>query len=280
MSAFPLDLMGITEAEPVIEDEPIRKGGPSPYPSLEIGAATVQPGVDEFYATEAYVWYQLVQEEGDLCLEEWSQDFIGEVPYWWEQDIVESGMEHLLDIRWNLDDLYAKVLDWALREGLMPEQPFLIVVTQPRWYQSGGYEYPNEWDWENEVYVARRLPPEISLRRFEQIVTEIFEDRRARIRLREAKAKARWVAHDRLYKTSDVYFPRGYHDGYGDHGAIVRLISSLHDVDDPKQRGSIWMLEGRDDNGDMKVAEARLREKALEKGIPAKVFDKLPWRRW
>ena len=253
-----LDLQAFTEV--VVDSTPV-VGDPSPYPTQEIGAALIEPGVDEYYRKEAYIWCRLVQTDGDLEFEAGAAEFVGDVPDWWET-IHETGIGWLIGAEQGGWD-YPRVLDWALREGLAPEQEFLVCVPEPTWYKCS-YEY-DEWDYECDLFIVRRLPVEVSVRKFEQIVSEVFADRRAREGAHEDLRRAQWADTERMYLHSEGYWSSGYNECSPPGGIMVRLLTTRGSLD-KSYRGHGFLAEGRDDGGD--------HTKALDK-LKAKVADRL-----
>lgn len=153
------------EAQPIApEPEPIM-GVRSPYPTVDIGAACIEPMVDEYYRDGAYLWATL-ELDGELVVEG-CEDSATECPAW---------LDYMLSEECSLAEMVGAdydVLDWSIREGIAPGQPFLIYCTAP-WTSKLWTDYGYEYDIEFEAWVVRRLPVEIGPREYERIVNEVL----------------------------------------------------------------------------------------------------------
>lgn len=246
-------------------------GIPSPYPSPEIGARIVSPFVNEYYATEAYVWLQLVQTCSDLEIEEIASHCEGDLPPWWEEVMELGGLDAQMDIPWRGEG--PRILDWAIREGLSPYQPFLLQVRRPEYFQ----DFEGEWDCTTSVRIVRKLPPQIGCRKFEQIVAEIFEDLRLHAAHLEDLRRAQWADWERLFLGWDFYCVGVYRE-YSVPTGISCLLRTSRVSLDKEDCGCFNLLVGRSDCGWRDEAKARLKAQAVKNGIPDYVFDKIPER--
>lgn len=79
----------------------------------------------------------------------------GEPPEWFHRDILETGWRYVLDVGTAVGGWPAE-LQWLLEYGLLPGQPFLVQVDEPRWYKTG--EYGSEWDCEFDWHFIRAVP--------------------------------------------------------------------------------------------------------------------------
>ena len=236
MTAKSLDF-SIIEGLPETEEEPLVEGLPSPYFSVSQGAQVVEPLCDEYYSTEAFIWCQLYQTQGDLEIEQIGEEFEGEVP-WWDETVQEIGLDYLLGVTWGLG--FPPVLDWALREGLSPGQPFLVYVQKPVWFQ----DYYGECDVEIDAWIVRKLPAEISVRDFEKVVDEIYQDRKSQEEQKEDLGKAQ------LADTKRLFLRRNWYGRYGEV-LSVELHTSRVNLD-PQYQGSVRLCSGRSETGNPK----------------------------
>ena len=117
----------------------------------------------------ARIWCRLVHGGFDLEVEECGT-YVNARGEKLDNEIRETGIEYLLGCShlsrptgygW---DFGIGRTQWALETGIAPTQPFLVEIDEPHYYQSGGYEYPAEWDvdigWEI-VHLAPWKPEQI-----------------------------------------------------------------------------------------------------------------------
>lgn len=158
-------------------DEPARESEKSerprgyrmPYTSPEMGAACVEPLVNEYYSDGCYLWATLEQTDGDLEIEDASYQDAQEILPWADYLLSEYGLQEIVGC-------VGDVLEWSLHQGIAPGQPFLIYCEPPRTekiWTDWGYEYDEEW----EAWVVRKLPTEMGIRQYERIVSEVYSDR-------------------------------------------------------------------------------------------------------
>lgn len=256
----------------LIPDTTPVKGVPTPYPSPRIGAALVERGIDEFYHEECYVWCHLIETDGD-----WELEQIGESaeqpPFWWDDPIQETGLQYHLTGEHSMSGFagHGEVLDWALREGLVLGQEFLVYVSRPDWYKCG-WEYP-EYDYDCDCFVIRKCPTTLSIRDLERSVAETFTYWRDQERLKEDFDKARWAATSRMF----LQWRRG---GFwpNDVWCSVGLVSSLADPDRPEVHMHCPLAWGYSDHNDREEALSVLRDKIKEKR-PDLDLSQLPTKR-
>lgn len=222
------------------------------YPTPEIGAAMVQVGIDEWYPTECYLWYTIMEDGPDWEFDPAGEGHIGE-PRDWIDDI---------DIAMDLRGNYSQVLDMALHEGLSPEQLFLVHITRPHWYRSS-WEYV-EYDMDYDLQIIRREPHEIGPRGFERAVVEVFEWRKAMERLKEDRVRARWAMTERMYLKWEPYWPHWDSWGYP-RGLRAALVTTLFCPDEPEKHVTQWLATGCSDEGSREEALSKLAEKVRER---------------
>ena len=204
----------------------------SPYPTPFIGAASLRVCVDELYEDECYLWYTLRPHPHDwwwrwpdLELVRCGTDAFGEEPDWFNNELDGGDFEH--DLTYGLF-ARPRMLTWAMREGLMPEQRFVIYASAPRWHRTS-WEY-EEWDFEHEVEVVRRLPPTLTMRELEFSIDHILSATHEADRRNDARERARWSCDRRLGVSFGVYtMPSGR------YATRASLVSTLHDPDEPEE---------------------------------------------
>jgi len=135
-----------------------------------------------------YRWYRLVFDYTDLSFQSCGRG--GEDPDW--LDSWENSLEDILRSTIGYGDL--AYLNWGLRKGLAPGQPFLIAMEKPVWTKCGGYDEV-EWDVDYSWHVVRKMPrrPEAAaktwahtLKRLQHWQAKVRNQREADRRLRLA----------------------------------------------------------------------------------------------
>ena len=115
-----------------------------------------------FYSSPVcYMWLVLALGGDDLRLEEMTVDAVGDAPKWLREEGIWSLVEVPLiphasvPFRNSSHGFSSGLIEWGLREGIAPFQPFLVRIEKPRWYQS----WPDgEWDEEINTTVERVHP--------------------------------------------------------------------------------------------------------------------------
>lgn len=240
------------EAEPIsypqgTKEDCIR----SPYPSPEVGGRCLREGIDEFYWNEIYVWYHLVYDGGnDLEIESASWGFEGTEPCWWEY-VFENGSSMDFELfPFNLTKPQA--LKWAMEHGVIHEQPFALHITYPE-ADKTSYEY-DEWDYSYEVSVVRIGEPRKGLRDFERVVGGISEYPTWKAKRDAERRKAQWAS-----PMSRLLVSRTTVGDWQRPIAIVRLLTTLSDPDEPRLFRSVELAQGRSESGDWQEAMKDLR---------------------
>lgn len=174
----------------------------SPYPIPRCAGDMVRDGVGEHYEDACLLWYRLalcpdLGPDGfrfvplsfgrllDGDDEVWGHEAVGDRPDWLED--VED-----IDLSWSHLGLgHERHLAWALKRGLLPEQPFLLHIAEPVWYRSS-YEY-EEYDYDCKITFVRALPCPLSLREIENVLA-LNAQRRRRAAADVADARrVRWA---------------------------------------------------------------------------------------
>lgn len=164
----------LIEALPEAAPEPERIApGRFPYLNVRMGAACCLAFENEYYVQGAYLWLVLEADERERDLEPEHAGFAeeGRCPEWVDYVLEEFGLRHVLGCE---DD---DVLDWSIREGIAPGQPFLVYVERPwtdKFWTDCGYEYEVEYN----AWVVRRLPVECGPREYEGVVATLLKNRR------------------------------------------------------------------------------------------------------
>lgn len=269
----------------------------------------VEPLVNLFLPELAFLWYEL-QEDGShwravdvatdfqhaespfvsrerepgspsspgdtiRLLEEPDEEPIPEIMEMWEKHLEDIGFDSMFGIPYG--DF--KSMDWALREGIVTRQPFLVCVTLPRYYRCSG-EY-NEWDFEIDAIVVDRLPPASSARDLARFLDETAYYKRETEEMRVRLANMRLADVGRMFLLRSRYYPSYIDDMTPPHGVRVSLCSSWQRLDADPVRGVLGttLLSAEDDEGDLELALARLRTKiGLEMPDVAGQFETLPMR--
>jgi hypothetical protein len=103
------------------------------------------------------VWFYIplytLEDEDDLRVEEIGCDCLGETPEWLDQELSNDGWNGIFgfDSWQRVSSAWSYLTEWALGEGIAPDQPFCIRLYPPRYVRCGGYdceEWDVEWDWE------------------------------------------------------------------------------------------------------------------------------------
>jgi hypothetical protein len=97
----------------------------------------------------AEVWLRVGSVSRDLEIREVRTQSLGCRPDWLDIEVGENGWADILDAH---DEV-----EWALREGLCPRQCFKVRV-RFRWFRSGGYYDPEEWDCDIDWEIVEREP--------------------------------------------------------------------------------------------------------------------------
>lgn len=250
-------------------DEPVEpKAPPRPEDELSFPTWMVPPLCNVYRPMECFQWYRLIylRDDEDLELEEYATRDLG-TPAKWVTEETDCEPEYLLNPTWphvkvgvGRWDFTTRWIEWGIHHGLCPGQPFLIWFSKPEWYQSGGYEYPSEWDMSQDWDLVGRMPRSDAQasRSWDRAFTQIHEVRdRAREGLRE-------LVHKRAHDVSAMSVKVDY---YGMHHNIVSYSLRTKHIrgDGTSKSGHPSLVEGRDEGGDHKVAYENLVKKALKR---------------
>ena len=218
---------------------------PSPFQTPELGVSFLEVGQDAYLKKEVYLWKVLVPGDGDWELDDAGSSAVGVMPDWfYDCDI---------DLAWELTGSVggrSQVMNWAMREGVMPGQRFLVYVSTPVWSRCNS-EY-DECDWAADVRVLAKENRCCSLRTLEQMVGDVVSFAPAMEQHFRYQQEARWAKTDRL----SIRYSSGWGQEKPWHRA--ELVSSLDDRDRPEQHGYHVLAHGRSDG------EGATRNGALE----------------
>ena len=235
--------------------------------------------VDVYTPTECHAWLRAARDHDDmrLVVEECGTHQVGEAPEWLEYELSEAGWDTILETNsWSNGDQD----NWFLRNGVAPLQPFQIVVTPPRYYRCGGWEYPDETDVEYyyEIIGRARMTPKQAARAWEQW-TRAKSRAEVRAEIRKAKLDEKRATSLKDFRIQyDVYWTGGYYDGSSPpDGRIVRLVSTYQDRRSSYvfSSGYCPLLEGRADDYDYRQGCSDLNALAWER-LLLSVRERLP----
>jgi len=129
------------------------------------------------------------------------------MPEWYDHEMENSGWEGILGSE-------HREPNWAIEEGIAPEQPFLLRIATPEYYRCS-YEY-DEWDvnWDWEIFYVTQLDPQEAANRWEAWLVgeegprelspyEQEQDELEELRLTDLA---------KLYVRAETYDYGGYHD--------------------------------------------------------------------
>lgn len=238
--------------------------------------------VDVFFEDRAYVWYRLHQStpDFDLDMERFEGNQIGETPEWMEEYEDVSTLMHKLT-----QGSYSSWtgFNFALTEGIMPGQPFLLELGMPRWYRCS-YEY-NEWDVDYDIEIVRVLP------RDPQKVTA-WIDRATFRKKRYEEKRARELEELRTLRQTDLsamfleqsyYFvdPPGYDDMAIPTGKSVSLCTTHTALPGRPTWGRTDLVYGQDPDSWEKAFENLYTAVEKTLGFTKQQIENLPkkWRR-
>ena len=233
-----------------------------------------------------YVRVWLAFDSKGFDLEEVSEDSVGldAPPEWYGRDVLESGWDHILGVYNCWPDGWSRELDWMLKHGIAPGQPFLVHMATPHWHKCS-YEYEEydcEFDWEILRVAPLRRPSNLA-DRLERAVQDEKVFRSGMKKRQEALRIAQRMAVQSMYLKLDVYFAPGQRPSDDmEMPSGVRFIL-CSDAALPKERPSYAQLvSGEDHNGDHKKAMDALVEKALKElpGLTEERIRSMPRRNW
>lgn len=254
---------------------------------LKRGHRHPAPLVDVYAPDYIRMWLAFNSKYG-FELESVATDSVGldGPPEWYDRDVMELGWDGVLDLWGAGGDGWSKELGWMVRNGIAPDQPFLVHLDTPHWYRCGGYEYPSEMDCEFYWEILRVAPlrrPSDVLKKWERAVKDEQSDRRfAKKRLAEIECLRRTTVKA-MYLKTEVYFAPGqstYDDMTMPAGIRYVLCS---DAALPKEpRCVAFLVSGDDDDGDHGKAMTALVANAMKElpGLSEETIRKLPHRGW
>lgn len=239
------------------------------------------PLVDIYTLTYIRIWLAL--QNGSV--ESVCDDSVGEVPEWYGRDVIETGWDSILGVLGCGSMEWASDLTWLLAYGIAPDQPFLVHLDTPRWYKSGGYEYPAEWDcdfnW--EIVQVAPLAPSVVTERWAHAVRDEKSDREYMRRHRAELEYLQRTDVKSMFIKCESYFGPGqssYDDMVMPRGLRYMLCS---DAALPKEpRSFAYLVSGESDDGDRDRAFAQLLENAKKKlpGLPEETIRTMSRRSW
>ena len=228
--------------------------------------AKAEPLVDFFSKELVRVWLMLDSSD-DLSLNECGTDDIGTPPEWYRYERENMGWGDILDIGYQ-GEQDERALNWAIREGLAPDQPFLVELPHPVYSKSWtecGYEYDTSY--EPEIIKKAKWSPKRAAKAWEKEMEGIMK---ARAFKRERAEKLRHlqrsdVASMRLCFT--IYFG-GHQSLYDDMTVPSGIRYTLESTANLEGKKLNWptatLASGEDDRGDSQVAMKRLVEAAMK----------------
>lgn len=273
----------------------------------------IEPLVDYFFHDCAFLWYELRDDDGlDLVPESASVDFkhvpsplaeperrtlttlrgstdapedvfslvelkpeepIPEIMETWQRHLEDLNFDTMMDI--SFDD--CSHLKWAMENGILPRQPFLICVTAPRWFRSS-WEY-QEYDFDFEAMIVDRLPPDSTARDIARFLDETARCKAILAHERDELADIRRADVDRMFIYQEWYFADRHIDEMSmPNGVRLKLCSSWATHEDSKS-GHWPLSSGESDEGDNQKAMTRLRERvAAELPHVVERLEKMPLR--
>ncbi len=254
----------------------------------------IEPLVDYFFHDCAFLWYELRDDDGlDLVPESAAVDFkhvpsplaeperrtlttlrgidspedvfsivelepeepIPEIMERWQHHLEDLNFDTMMDISYG-DGAHLK---WAMENGILPRQPFLICVTPPRWFRSS-WEY-QEYDFDFEAMIVDRLPPESTERDVARFLDDTARGKAILAEERSELDSIRRADVDRMYLYQEWYFAGGHIDEMSTPNGVRRaLCSSWNTLKDSKS-GHWRLVSGESDKGDLQQAMAQLRER-------------------
>lgn len=124
----------------------------------------------------------------------------------------------------NYDD---HLVDWALREGLSPGQPFLVEVPPP--YTSRSYEGEYDEDWSFEVVRRAPVKPTSAAKAWEAALARMKRAKalnakfHADFQARALRSYKTWELQEHMYRSG----PSSFYDWREDDTVTVSLVSRL-----------------------------------------------------
>lgn len=208
-------------------------------------------------------------------------EVITEEPLWWEW-VRESWESALFGTtrspRLKVGNLEFSLSyeDWALREGIAPDQSFIVRMHRPTYHKD--YYGEVDCDFDIEVIHIEPLEPKEVLRRWEEHFDAQKKYFEASIQQHLADREKQLTDFSAMYLSGSSYY--GRHDRYWDEmsypSAYRYTLHSKHNC----WQTSGQLAYGESDNGDHQEAMDKLIAMAVEKvpGITEEIIRKLPKR--
>ncbi len=210
--------------------------------------------IDLYTPEEVRIWVSIPLAYWEV--DKVSDDEFGHEPEWFRELLHDSGMSEIIE---TLRPVDRAPISFFLAHGIAPKQPFQLSIRRPRYYRSGGYEYPYEYDVEFNVDIIGKQPWPL-----EKVAVALLEEIEAQKSLKVEKVKReeafRFLSRTRtdcMFVTSEVYFAHGqstYDDMEMPRGFRYVLCSSA--TLDGKNNGYCHLVSGGDDGGDVTKALA------------------------
>lgn len=211
-------------------------------------------------------------------------------PEWLEYELESAGLEGILSPTYrhveSKDDLgifRSTWLEWGLRRGIAPGQPFQMYIEPPRYTRDYEGDCDVEWDCV-EIERVQPWPNHQVIAAWDRFFTRV-NGFRTRVRQALRKLREQQLSDlSALYLTYDRYYVGHYHEMDFPDGVSVSLCTKHVEVkvDDHPQRLGHVLAHGRDDSGEHTIALEHLREAAerLNSAITPGFLNGLPVQRF
>ena len=179
---------------------------------------------------------------------------VGDIPDWLEYEREAIGWTDLVAGVSN-----RSLLEWGLREGIAPGQPFLVRFGKPTYYEINTPD-AHEWDVEHDIEIVLVEPISDAKACWDEAISNDIEDRESMLLHREQVDFERRYNREGMRLFRDFYFAPGqlyWDDMCYPSGLSVQLRG--------KANGENWevpIATGRDDGGRYDVALDRLIQDA------------------
>jgi len=207
---------------------------------------------------DAYMWFRLIPDGFDLSPEEYGDRSVGHRPRWIDETISESGIDSLLEVRWDSD--HSQWLSFAIENGIAPGQPFCMAVAPP--YHTVSHSMDGtEYDTEYSAVLATMVPkdPLSAARSWDRFL-------KSRQECFEMDAASRKRILDRAWALRRDWYLRLHHTGrYNDEGIHIHLCSLQ------RWAGTLASVYRSKDTNQDKALEELLRE--VQKRDPIVTLD-------
>lgn len=182
---------------------------PGPDPIIRV--EDIPPLQDVYCPRVVFRWFRLVVEGSQLEFEDCSDDLVRFGTPWFMD---EFDIESVLGIGRD-----GESINWGLKNGVAPGQPFLLRIPQPHCSQTYYGEYDEEWDYE----LVRVLPkkPLSAAKSWQVAMARIEQNNLRHANFLEAE-HARALRSPKTWKIDSWYY-----DNEGESCVALTLISSL-----------------------------------------------------